>query len=617
MLPLDFIPGGTMANIKVLPAHVANQIAAGEVVERPASVVKELIENAIDAGATKIVTHTEDGGRALIRVSDNGPGMGRDDLELSVEPHATSKIGTAGDLDNIHTLGFRGEALPSIAAVSRFSITSRLAESVEGWKIRIDFGRNKRIKPTGCQAGTVVEARDIFMELPARRKFLKGKRSEAAHIAQVIRQFAVCFHEIEFVLKSGSREVFRSKASIKGVGRLLPLFGDEALEHMVRIEGKSLSATVEGMVSLPEETRTSSRALYFFLNRRPVKSRLLWKAFNDAYRGYLVKGTFPMGAVFIEIDPSQVDVNVHPQKQEVKFHRGEDIYRLIYHAVRQALETKRGSLVGKGQISVGKCPPPGAVEGNRYGAVPVDGPGDECRVSEVLPLPWENKTPAGACFFPIADRQPSSFARRPDYQNPEPIPGADHTGIRAIGQLADSYIVAQDGQDLILIDQHAAHEAVIFSRLKRMFEENGELPGQKLMFPLVIERSPSQISGIQRIISVLERLGIVLEIFGDDAILIRSVPDFFDVQGAPEATVSRVLDRLLQDPEGRLPDLLHEILGEMACHAAIKANHRLQQEEMDALIKEVGEEGVTNCPHGRPVIQRITINEITKGFKRT
>ncbi len=602
-----------MANIKILPTHVANQIAAGEVVERPASVVKELIENAIDAGATKIVIHIEDGGRSLIRVIDNGPGMGRDDLELAVEPHATSKIGTADDLDNICTLGFRGEALSSIAAVSRFSITSRPSESTEGWKIKMDFGKNKRMEPIGCRAGTVVEARDIFMELPARRKFLKGNRAEAAHIAQITRLFAACFHEIEFILKSGNREIFRSKAGISGAGHLMPLFGDKALKNMVEIEGKSPSATVNGMVSLPEEARTSSRALYFFLNRRPIKSRLLWKALNDAYRGYLVRGTFPMGAVFIYMDPSQVDINVHPQKQEVRFHRGEDIYRLVYHAVRQALETGKEGLADKGHLDHER-PSSGVVRGNGY---PVEGAREESQVSEVVPLPWNKGSQATLHPYPNIGSRPSSLDRGPDYQHARPVHGDIHGGIRVIGQFADSYIVAQDGQHLILIDQHAAHEAVIFSRLKRTFKEKGEFSGQKLVFPLVIERPPSQIPGIERIVPALRRLGIVLEVFGEDAVLVRSVPDFLDTRGTLEKTISRVLDRLLRDPEVNLSNILHEILGEMACHSAIKANHPLQQVEMEALIREIREEGVTNCPHGRPVIQRITIDEIARGFKRT
>ena len=327
-----------MSKINILPPHIANQIAAGEVVERPASIVKELLENSIDAGAKRVRVELEDGGKHLIRVTDDGVGLEKEDIDLAVERHATSKIRDESDLAVIHTMGFRGEALSSMGSVSRLSITSRPSDNIEGWLVRIDFGRSKKIMAAGCPSGTTVEVEDLFLEIPARRRFLKRRQTELGHISQIVCTLSVSFSEILFELLSDGREIFRSRPGCQGPERLWPLIGDQLVPQMLPVEGRSQEILVSGYVTPPEEARASSKSFYFFLNKRPINSRLLWKALNQAFRGFMMKNSYPMGALFLEVQPDQVDVNVHPAKQEVRFHDSDAIYRIVYHSVQKALE---------------------------------------------------------------------------------------------------------------------------------------------------------------------------------------------------------------------------------------------------------------------------------------
>ncbi len=600
-----------MSKIHILPPHIANQIAAGEVVERPASIVKELLENSIDAGAKRIRVELKDGGKHLIRVTDDGIGLEKEDIDLSVERHATSKIIDEADLNLIGTMGFRGEALSSIGAVSRLSITSRPYDNIEGWQVRVDFGRDKKIVAAGCPSGTKVEVQDLFLEIPARRNFLKRRQTELGHISQIVRTLSVGFPNILFELLSDGREIFRSRPGCHGSQRLWPLAGDKLVLQMLPVKGESMKILVSGYVTPPEEARASSKSFYFFLNQRPINSRLLWKALNQAFRGFTMKNSYPVGALFLEVQPDQVDVNVHPAKQEVRFHDPDVIYRIVYHSVQRALEGI------KVIASTFEKTPAGSKEtGLSIDQQKLDIFSDTLQVSEAVSgygepsSPWQNqKTALTAGTVPQASTDKDHQVQESD--------GADlWCDFRILGQLAKSYILAEGPHGLVLIDQHAAHEAIIFKRLNKQIAQTDSLNAQPLVFPEVMERNPQDIAKLPEICPILTRLGVVIEPFGHSQIAVRAVPDFLASCSKTSQVASELIDRILNFPEQDAKGLVHDLLASMACHSAIKANHHLELQEMDALIKELVSEQVTHCPHGRPVSQILGFNEIERRFGR-
>lgn len=615
-----------MKKIHILPAHIANQIAAGEVVERPASIVKEFLENAIDAGAGRIKVHLEDGGKRLIRVIDDGCGMGRKDLELSVERHATSKIREESDLASIRTMGFRGEALPSIAAVSRLTITSRPEAALEGWRVRVVFGRNKAITAAGCPQGTAVEVEDLFLEIPARLRFLKRRGTELGHVARIIRIFAVSYPEIMFELSSDGRTVFRSRPGTEGVESMWPLAGDDLVRRMISVRGGGGELSVSGYISPPEEGRASSSGFYFFLNKRPVSNRLLWKALNEACRGIMRKGMHPVGALFLEMEPGLVDVNVHPAKQEVRFAQPDSVFRVIYHAVKKAME-HGGELSGQclhragagerekmnvlyEQIQAGpgkgRCQDAGSVTLGQ--AVTEASPG-----TDLCPLPWETSLDDS--------RGHTDPGRRADIVRPmgdgevQARPSGEED-LDPIGQLAGTYVLAQGSNGFVLVDQHAAHEGIIFKRLKREFLQKKNLNSQPLIFPEILERNPEDLAGIKEVSSILSQIGIEAEAFGDSEIAVRAVPEFIASAPGTKKIVTELIDRVLELRHRNASDLMHELLASIACHSAIMAGQKLGRQEMQALLKELSQEGVTRCPHGRRVSYYIGLDEIEKWFGR-
>ena len=603
-----------MPCIKILPSHVANQIAAGEVVERPSSIVKELLENSIDAGAGRIRVELEDGGKRLIRVTDNGIGMEKGDLELAFERHATSKIKDATDLAFIRTMGFRGEALPSIGAVSRLSITSRPSDNLEGWQVKTAFGRDKNVTAVGCPAGTTVEVKDLFLEIPARLRFLKRHQTELGHAAQVVRILSVSHPEIVFELLSNGRNLFRSRIGCKGPECLWPLIGDQLVPKMLSVQGESRGIRVSGYMTPPEESRTSSRAFYFFLNQRPIKSRLLWKAVNEALRGSMMKNSYPVGALFLEVQPDQVDVNVHPTKQEVRFHYSDAIYRAVYHSVQRALEGKNAFIPAFGDNRERENKSALSVRQQDLEISPTP-----LHVSEELPVSWGSG-------LSEEDRKASEAAGTEpsvSYSQDREVKKGDTAvtphllqDIRILGQLARSYILAEGHQGLILVDQHAAHEALIFKRLNQQFAQAEALRAQPLAFPEILETSPEDVSKLAEISPVLEKIGVVIEPFGNSQIAVRAVPDFLASGANASSVVIELIDRLLSCPQQDTTALLHDLLASMACHSAIKANQHLEYQEMKALLKESASEGVTHCPHGRPIIQVMELSEIERRFGR-
>jgi len=600
-----------VSKIHILPPHIANQIAAGEVVERPASIVKELLENSIDAGAKRIRIELEDGGKHLIRVIDDGIGLEKEDIDLAVERHATSKIIDEADLDAIRTMGFRGEALSSIGAVSRLSLTSRPYENIEGWQVRVNFGRHKKIVAAGCPSGTKVEVEDLFLEIPARRSFLKKRQTELGHISQIVRTLSVGFPDILFELLSDGREIFRSRPDCHGSQRLWPLAGDKLVLQMLPVKGRSMEILVSGYVTPPDEARASSKSFYFFLNQRPINSRLLWKALNQAFKGFMMKNSYPVGALFLEVQPDQVDVNVHPAKQEVRFHDPDAIYRIVYHSVQRALE---GIKIIASPFE--KTPAKSKVTGLSIDQQKLDIFTDALQVSEAFSSygegssPWQNQKTAptaGTVHQALLDKD----------QQVQKSDVADlWFNFRILGQLAKSYILVEGPHGLVLIDQHAAHEAIIFKRLNKQIAQTDSLNAQPLVFPEVMERNPQDIAKLPEICPILNRLGVVIEPFGHSQIAVRAVPDFLASCSKTSQVASELIDRILNFPEQDAKGLVHDLLASMACHSAIKANHHLELQEMDALIKELVFEQVTHCPHGRPVSQILGFNEIERRFGR-
>ncbi|NDY43559.1 DNA mismatch repair endonuclease MutL [Dissulfurirhabdus thermomarina] len=614
-----------MGRIGILPTHVANQIAAGEVVERPASVVRELLDNALDAGARRIRVEVADGGKGLIRVTDDGCGLDRGDLELALERHATSKIRDASDLAAIRTLGFRGEALPSIAAVSAFRMASRPAGQAEGWEVSTRFGRGRTLRAVGCPAGTTVTVEELFLEIPARRRFLRSRRTEAAHVVQAVRLAAAAHPGVRLELVAEGRRVFRSEGREEDPAPLVALFGEELAGALLPVEGRAPGIEIRGAMAPPELARASSGGLHFFLNRRPIQGRLLWKAVREGYRGRLMTRFHPVGCLFIEMDPALVDVNVHPAKQEVRFREPEAVYRCVHQAVRRALDGVRAPApTGAAEGARGEPPPLREGASLPWGGAPEPPPRAE-GVADFLPPSWaaEAAPPAEAPSpgAPAVRRQPATgpaaAAVQPGEEPRGPVPGVSPGGLRLIGQLARTYILAEGPEGLVLVDQHAAHEGLLFRRFLERLAGGGGVASQALLVPEVFERPPADVARLPERRAVLERLGIDAEPFGHDQVAVRAVPSFLAGHGGAPRALVEILDRALSPAAEPAEALLHGLAATLACHAAVRADQELAPEEMESLLRELAAAEVRHCPHGRPVAWTVTLAEIRRGFGRT
>jgi DNA mismatch repair protein MutL len=568
--------------IRILPEGIASQIAAGEVIDRPASVVRELVDNSIDAGADRIVVRMEGGGKRLIRVSDNGLGMSRQDLLLCVERHATSKIRAFSDLLSLRTLGFRGEALPSIGAVSRLQITSRLAYELAGHKLVVNAGRLLFIEETGAPPGTTVEVRDLFSCLPARRKFMKGAQTEADHIITQVASMIVPHLAIAFKLEDEKRTVLNLPAAADAKARFHALFGREVAEAMVAGEGGTLGYDIRLFLSPPDMSRARADRLLVYVNGRYVRDRLLTRALMEGYGQRLMKGRYPQAVLFLQMDPALVDVNVHPAKQEIRFQDGRGVFQSVQSLAQETLG-RRGYVVQAG-MTVGPVHPPHA---------------DPSR------LPFAEEPPV---FY----RAPSDPFRESETARVETGSGAK--GVRIIGQLNRTYIVCETGEGLLLVDQHAAHERVVYESLKKAFL-GGTLQSQAFLVPLTIELGLREAGVAERKLDQLARLGIDLEPFGGTTFLLRGVPCLPNEVKWP-GFVSDLLAKLVErDLEQGA--MLDEALMKMACHGALRAGASLTHLEMDHLLSQLEiTEIPTNCPHGRPVCRRFTYPELEKMFGR-
>ena len=565
--------------IKVLAKELVSQIAAGEVVERPASVVKELVENSLDAGSSQISIEVKGGGASLIRVTDNGSGIPTVEVALAFRRHATSKIGSISDLNSILSLGFRGEALPSIAAVAQVDIVTSAAGEPAGSYLAIRDGVVTSQASQGRSRGATVTVRNLFRSLPARLKFLKSRSTENSHIANVVSQYALAFPEVKFTLSIDGRTVLRTPGSGHLIDSVLQVHGLEVARNMLEVGGDrqwpggeaGSSPGVTGMLSSPEVSRSSRRHLSFFVNRRWVSSRMLAWAVEEAYHGLLMTGKHPVAIINLTLPPEEVDINIHPRKSEVKFRDESAVFAAVQKAARQALV---------------KLTPVPKIEA----------------VATAYRETLKRRPPL-----------PVSAVSHPTAQLPlgPETPAASLPVLRVLGQLLASYIIAEGPDGLYLIDQHAAHERILFEKIKKQ-KLQPEIEVQGLLEPAVFEVSPQQEEVLKAYYEDLAQFGFSIEPFGARTYLVRTVPALLyekDWQG--------MVTELLDLPSGDKADFSEKLTVSMACHSAVRAGQKLSGDEMRELLRQLEQVSLPNtCPHGRPTMVHITSEELKREFRR-
>src|SRR6202166_354237 len=655
-----------MTRIRILAEHVANKIAAGEVVERPASVVKELLENALDAGARSIRVEVESGGKRMIRVIDDGTGMIHDDALLAFERHATSKLRTADDLLSIATLGFRGEALPSIAAVSRLLLQTRAVEEAEGTRVEFAGGKLVGVNPEGLPSGTTISVADLFYCVPARRNFLKSETTELGHIASLVTHYALAHPDKQFVLKTPTQEIIHATAVETMAERIYQLFGRQALDELFELlpvrspmraaiteaeltsEERAAELVVRGFASRPEVQRGNRNGIYVFVNKRLVRDRLILHAIHEAYRNVLPPAVFPAVLLFLDLPAEEVDVNVHPAKIEVRFRHPQFVHDFTRDSIRQALSKARpipsfagvapsaatnseqgtaaiAAAAGANQPDTGL---PRAVIPPLNGlTAPVDGApmnaasaagaaiaGDfELTVAPMRPEAQRFRFEGG--IGTVSDE--SLYGTEGNFSGAEPLASAGSlTELKPLGQINSSFIVAVNGEGLWIIDQHVAHERVLFEQHLRARRE-GQLTGQRVLVPMMVELSPRQIVIFERIAEELTANGFEVAEMGPRSVAIHAAP-----AGIATADAERLLMEILDGTEREnaaisMDSLQAKIAASTSCHAAIKVNMPLDQTKMEWLLGELAKtEAPMSCPHGRPIVLRYSVREIERAFKR-
>ncbi len=625
------------ARIRVLPDALVDQIAAGEVVERPASVVKELVENSLDAGATTIRVDVRDGGAALVAVQDDGSGMTPEELPLALARHATSKLQTAADLSRIRSFGFRGEALPAIASVSRFRIVSRARGAAAGHEIRIDGGRLIHSRAAGGPEGTRIEVADLFASVPARRKFLKRPGTEWGHIADWLARLAMARPDIHLEIQRDERPATVWPACSDGRDRLALLLPDEDAAGLVAAEHTSDAARVHGFVSSPEQSRATGQGLYLFVNGRPVRDRLLNHALCEPYRDLLPRGRFPIGVLFVEVAPEAVDVNVHPAKWEVRFSDPQAIHRSIRHAVRDAIASRRwlslapaaparrmpeGERVAPAGLPFGVGEPAAPRWGQ--GSAGAGDPGD-WRLASAHPSRFDG---AAEPLRPAAPRRSREHEARAESDLPGEAgapPVASFGALRLLGQLHASYLLAEGEKGLIVVDQHAAHERILYERLRQSWLDAG-VARQGLLTPQVVKVPPAAVAAVEASSEPIARLGFELEPFAEDALLVRAIPAEL-VGSDPEALVRDLSAALVEGERGAeteaeasavrwLPGL-DRMFATLACHAARRFGDRLPEAEQRAILGGLDTiPWAPTCPHGRPVAILLEPADLEARFRR-
>jgi DNA mismatch repair protein MutL len=598
--------------IRLLPEGTVNRIAAGEVIERPASVVRELVENAIDAGATRIDVVMTEGGKELISVTDNGKGMSAEELSLCIERHATSKL-PDDDLLEINFLGFRGEALPSIGSVSRLQITTRQRDSENAWAINVDGGRKQGPEPAAQNIGTKVEVRDLFYATPARLKFLKTERTELSHANDTLKRLAMAHPDIAFSLSDGNRSVFRTTQAGGDEGtarleRLAAILGTPFRENAVPINAERDGFHLSGYAGVPTFNRGNAQHQYLFVNGRAVRDKLLNGAVRGAYADFLARNRHPIVALFLTCDPAEVDVNVHPAKAEVRFRDAGIVRGLIVSALKHALadaghrsstttaEAALGSFTAQPNYQSGSRSPGPIYRGTSRSPRPKDGSGME--------------TP-----FLDYNAQPGARVEQPAATPTEPAPDNFPMGA-ARGQLHETYIISQSADGIVIVDQHAAHERLVYERMKKALEHSG-VASQVLLLPEVVELEPDLVSRLEARAGQLAELGLVLEGFGEGAVIVREVPAMLgecNINGL----VRDLADDVAEFDEAlSLKERLEDVCSTMACHGSVRAGRRLTVAEMNALMREME---VTphsgQCNHGRPTFVELKLSDIERLFGR-
>ena len=691
-----------MNRIKLLSEQVANQIAAGEVVERPASVVKELVENSLDAGAQKITVEIGAGGRSLIRITDDGLGMSRDDALLCLERHATSKIQRAEDLASIATMGFRGEALPSIASVSRFILTTRERgvgvqplgcsagvdslkaelQPIEGTQIIVNGGTIAEVKAAGSAPGTSVEVRQLFYNLPARRKFLRTEETEAAHIQHYLTLAALAFPEVAFTFIKDGRNVWQlpSVKSERAISsrtgalreRLRALLGDEkllpvnftasleenfqheeteisfetALPEKSEIGNRKSEIRVWGLIGSPGVSRATRDGQLVFVNRRPVENRGINYALIEGYHNSLMKGRYPVCCLFIEIDPAAVDVNIHPSKREVKFHREFEVRKIVGQAVRDALlafhsdpktnfnvETQRtqSQKLQQPEITPRPAPEPSAPALPNFPEKLKPSPAVPDQIPSIAQAPlkmgFSSAPPAKAESAPSASNPQSAIGNRqsaiekPSTLNPQPSTAATpllNVPMRLVGVVGKLYVLLESDRGLVLLDQHAAHERILYEQMLNRLEQNGSTPSQKLLLPETIELPPRDAQFLREQLVALTRLGVGLSEFGERTFLLDALPPFVKVPDTRRFVFDLVDELRAAGREVNLARLGEHTVAKTVCRHAVKANDPLRGAELENLVEDLRRCAMPyTCPHGRPTLIEMNYRELEKKFGRT
>jgi DNA mismatch repair protein MutL len=591
------------SRIVVLSEDIANKIAAGEVVERPASIVKELVENSIDAGASDIRVELEKGGCESIAVIDNGLGIEYEDVALVFERHATSKIQYFEDLGRIASFGFRGEAMPSIASVARVELSTRRRDDLAGTKALVEAGAIKEIAPVGCMAGTQIYVTKIFANVPARRKFLKKESTEQGLCLDTVTRLALAHPEISFQVSAGGREVFVASVARDISERIAMVMGADFSNHCLPVNAQNEGVGLSGFISRPEFTRSNSKSIFLFVNKRFVRDNSVTHAVLSAYRQIIEARRFPAGVLFLEIPAADIDVNVHPAKMEVRFRDSRGIYDLVSQAIAQSLALREATKDSFVYRLLPREKPSAPISFRREESF--------SRPGGLYSRPDRQQAISPDLMIPAVREQAASYARPDDYAG-EPATFGDYC---YVGQFANTYLIFTGENGLVLIDQHAAHERIVFERLKKSAAQ--KIIGQPLLLPEVVSLSPGQIALFSDYIDFLQEIGLEIEIFGRDAVVVKALPAILSPAQAREI-IADIADQL--SDQNKSPDLQErkeKILAALACRAAIKANNIFTPEEVMALRRDLQATPFnTTCPHGRPISINFSLSEIERMFKR-
>ncbi|MCE2811660.1 MAG: DNA mismatch repair endonuclease MutL [Planctomycetaceae bacterium] len=637
-----------MPIIRQLPVSLVNKIAAGEVIERPASVVKEMLENSVDAGATLIEVLVEGGGTDLIRISDNGCGIEPEQLELALAPHATSKLKDSEDLFDVRTLGFRGEALASIAEISHMTLRSRVASSDSGYELRAQGSEREAIKPCAMDIGTTIEVRHLFFNTPVRRKFMKTPSTEMGHVVEAFTRVALAFPHVHMILCSNDRVQYDLPETSRWADRIRAFFGDEVADALISVEHQDEKVKVRGYVADPSLSRSNNRMQYLFLNGRYIRDRALQHALSEAYRGLLMVGRMPVCFLQMEIDPKTVDVNVHPTKVEVRFEDSGAIYSRLLHTIRHRFLTS--NLVAKPRDAAidpqGSQPTAPAIGTENTPSMATAGSNtslmdwarSQQSVPDFRPFPssgFSNDPFRSEPFTPVAPMQqpawtpPASHAQTPAAPSADPLLDAvdfspKHSGAqdimgsaRAVGfQIHNRYLITQDEAGMVIIDQHALHERILFEQIKTKVLSKS-LDRQRMLVPATVQLTSAEAAMALDSKEMLAEIGFEVESFGGDTIVLNAYPSILSKR-APEEMLRQVLEALMSGGKKvNAQDVLDELMNMMACKAAIKAGDRLSDPEITALLEQRHLYHDTHhCPHGRPTALFFSRDQLDKMFKR-